>query len=587
MTKFNKTYFILIVFVLGGMVLLIPQKVEANPLLSPLVVTKGLKMLRDAGVNLIKIGGPPLGLADNAYTQYLIEAKLDLANKISSERNEIEKQKLLIHKEMLEIQIKMAKTAQQQYELAINVFDYNKQKDDSILRKLNYSFRPGEMVVVIADFSDGHSSQGIQVADEIYSNLVELKKKCGIDFEILNGEIKEKVVIRNEQMARDVGLHFPVGTCYAVIWGSISPRTVGMFRPNMTFVLKSTEESAVAESYTIDMESKALPFKKDAEENTRKMYSDLISFACAAIPSCYASYEFACERVPNFEKLYQYLGESEEAKVEIGKLKNEILNLKRWPELRKTSNPIYPTEKPVTFEYITRLTSVDNDSSYPKYVLNKKDGIVMVLITEKVGPSKPVIFKDEKFGNYICYIDTSEVTWGSFAYLYNTTSLKEKVNLLNKDINFAPIGNFVVLGNDNKPRAGKFDFIKDQLTDQFKFAVTNISYSGAATYCGSAGKNLPRKEEWEKAKVGSKIVINQILNTKVKNNKLDFSEVGCFDMAGNVDEWAEVPLTPIPDTKRTIFCSDNLRLADPKLMESNVGFRGVVRIPVGKQLVGK
>lgn len=184
MTKFNKTYFILIVFVLGGMVLLIPQKVEANPLLSPLVVTKGLKMLRDAGVNLIKIGGPPLGLADNAYTQYLIEAKLDLANKISSERNEIEKQKLLIHKEMLEIQIKMAKTAQQQYELAINVFDYNKQKDDSILRKLNYSFRPGEMVVVIADFSDGHSSQGIQVADEIYSNLVELKKKCGIDFEI-------------------------------------------------------------------------------------------------------------------------------------------------------------------------------------------------------------------------------------------------------------------------------------------------------------------------------------------------------------------------------------------------------------------
>jgi hypothetical protein len=108
----------------------------------------------------------------------------------------------------------MLKTAQMQLELAKGVFDYNKQKDDSILRKLNYSFRKDKMIVVVADFSDGHNSQGIQVADEIYGNLNELKKKCGIDFEILNGEIKDKVVIRNEQMARDVGLHFPVGTCY-------------------------------------------------------------------------------------------------------------------------------------------------------------------------------------------------------------------------------------------------------------------------------------------------------------------------------------------------------------------------------------
>ena len=580
MTNFKKASFILTVFITSLIVLLIPQKVVAQPLLDPSALSKGLKMIRKTSSNFITTGLPPLQYALQAYSEYLLDEKLDLHNKILLEQDKTAKKSLQVQKDQLEVQIKMADISKGQYELAKNGFEYNKQKDDSILRKLNYSFRPDKLVVVVADFSDGHNSQGIQVADEIYSNLIELKKKCGIDFEILNGEIKDKVVIRNEQMARDVGLHFPVGTCYAVIWGTISPRTVGMFRPNITFVLKNTEESGVANSFTIDMESKELPLHKDDEAQVREMYKVLVAFACASIPNCYASYEFACERVPNFEKLYRYLGESEEAKVEIGQLKNEILNLKRWPELRKTSNPIYPTEKPVTFEYLTRLTSVDNDSSYPKYVLNKKDGTVMVLITEKVGPSKPVIFKDEKFGNYICYIDTTEVTWGSFAYLYNTTSLREKVNLLNKGINFAPIGNFVNLGNDIKPRAGKFEFIKDQLTDQFEFAVTNISYSGAATYCGSAGKYLPRKEEWEKAKIGAKFVANALPSPKVKKHNLDVSEVGCFDMAGNVDEWADVPLTP--DTKRTIFCSDNLRLADPLLMESNVGFRGVVRIPIGK-----
>ena len=173
------------------------------------------------------------------------------------------------------------------------------------------------MVVVVANFSDGHNSQGIQVADEIYSNLIELRKKCSIDFEILNGEIKDKVVIRNEQMARDVGLHFPVGTCYAVIWGSISPRTVGMFRPNITFVLKNSEESGIASSYTIDMESKELPLQKDGEAKVREMYKNLVSFACATIPNCYASYEFSCERVPDFKNLYEYLGKTKEANEEI------------------------------------------------------------------------------------------------------------------------------------------------------------------------------------------------------------------------------------------------------------------------------
>ena len=594
MTNFKKASVVLIIF--SSIFLLMPQKTIAQSLLTPDLLSDGFKKFRESGNDLIAskidynfrnkatksflkylpVAGPVISVVD----ELLKEQQQILANQISSARNDIEKEKLQISKEQLDVQISMLKTAKDQNSLAQDVFTYQKEKDNSNLRKLNYSFRPNKLVVVVADFSDGKNGQGVQVADEIYSNLIELRKECGIDFEILNGEIKDGYVIRNEEAARDVGQHFPVGTGYVVIWGSMSPKTVGMFRPNITFVLKSSLDVGVSNSYTIDLKSKELPLQKNDPLNERKIFSDLVSFACSAIPSCYASYEFACERVPDLEKLYMYLGKSNEGKKETDMLKDKVKDLSRWPDLRKTVKEV--DGKKESFEYLTRLTSIDKETGYPKLVLNKKDRTVMSLITHGNEPAKPVIFEDKALGGkYICYMDTTEVTWGSFPYIFNTTSLKEKANLLNKEINFEPIENFAYLGiGDKKPRAGKFEFIKDQLTDPFEFAVTNISYSGAKNYCTNAGKNLPRKEEWEKAKVGAKSVPNknQFPNLRVKNHDLDVSNVGCFDMFGNVDEWAGEEIDN--NNQFTIFCSDKVRLAPANTKDGNVGFRGVVRIPI-------
>jgi hypothetical protein len=562
-TNFKKASVVLIIF--SSIFLLMPQKTIAQSLLTPELLSDGFKKFRESGNDLIAskidynfrnkatksflkylpVAGPVISVVD----ELLKDQQQILANQISLERNGIEKEKLQIFKEQLDVQISMLKTSKDQYSLAQDVFI-----DNSNLRKLDYSFRPNKLVVVIADFSDGKNGQGVQVADEIYSNLIELKKECGIDFEILNGEIKDGYVIRNEEAARDVGQHFPVGTGYVVIWGSMSPKTVGMFRPNITFVLKSSFDVGVSNSYTIDLKSKELPLQKNDPLNERKIFSDLVSFACSAIPSCYASYEFACERAPDFEKLYKYLGKSNEGKKESDMLKEKVKDLNKWPELRKTFKVV--DGKKESFEYLTRLTSIDKETGYPKFVLNKKDRTVMSLITDHLNPSKPVIFNDKALGDYICYMDITKINWRSFPYIYNNTSLKENTNLFNKEINFEFIGNFVNLGNDKKPRGGKFEFIKDQLTDQFGFAVTNISYSGATYYCAGAGKNLPRKDEWEKAVAGAE-----------------------FDMVGSIDEWSGEDLNT--ETSRTIFSSNNkLRFAIPQSKESNVGFRGVVRIPI-------
>lgn len=571
MFNFKKTLFFLSISIASSIYLLMPQKTIAQSLLTPDLLSDGFKKFRESGNDLIAskidynfrnkatksflkylpVAGPVISVVD----ELLKEQQQILANQISSARNDIEKEKLQISKEQLDVQISMLKTAKDQNSLAQDVFTYQKEKDNSNLRKLNYSFRPNKLVVVVADFSDGKNGQGVQVADEIYSNLIELRKECGIDFEILNGEIKDGYVIRNEEAARDVGQHFPVGTGYVVIWGSMSPKTVGMFRPNITFVLKSSLDVGVSNSYTIDLKSKELPLQKNDPLNERKIFSDLVSFACSAIPSCYASYEFACERVPDLEKLYTYLGKSNEGKKETDMLKDKVKDLSRWPDLRKTVKEV--NGKKESFEYLTRLTSIDKETGYPKLVLNKKDRTVMSLITHGNEPAMPVIFEDKALGGkYICYMDTTEVTWGSFPYIYNNTSLKENTNLLNKEINFESIENFADLGiGDKKPRAGKFNF-KEPITDQFGFAVTNISYSGATYYCAGAGKNLPRKGEWEKAMVGAK-----------------------FDMVGSIDEWSGEDLNT--ETLRTIFSSNNkLRFAIPQSKESNVGFRGVVRIPI-------
>lgn len=604
MTNFNKASVVLTIFISISIFLLMPQKIVAQSLLTPDLLSDGFKKFRESGNDLIAskidfnfrnkatksflkylpVAGPVISAVDEVFK----EQQQILANQISSARNDIEKEKLQIFKEQLDVQISMLKTSKDQYSLAQNVFIYQKEKDNSNLRKLDYSFRPNKLVVVIADFSDGKNGQGVQVADEIYSNLIELRKECGIDFEILNGEIKDGYVIRNEEAARDVGQHFPVGTGYVVIWGSMSPKTVGMFRPNITFVLKSSIDIGVSNSYTIDLKSKELPLQKNDPLNERKIFSDLVSFACSAIPSCYASFEFACERVPDFEKLYKYLGKSNEGKKEADMLKEKVKDLNRWPDLRKTVKEVYGKKE--SFEYLTRLTSVEKDTGYPRFVLNKKDRTIMTLILDGKDSAKPVVFDDEKIGKYICYIDTNEVTWGSFANRYNFLSLREKdYNPLNKNLNFVPFKEFLNLGSTSAPFGNHYDFKKDQS----EFAVSYISYTGAELYCNSAGKSLPRKVEWEKAAQGAKSVPNknQFPNLKIKDHDSDVSYIGCFDMAGNVAEWCEASFN-IADNKYTIFGVNDTfpaqfgieksKQANHRTMDPLVGFRGVVRIPIGK-----
>ena len=183
MFNFKKTLFFLSISIASSIYLLMPQKTIAQSLLTPDLLSDGFKKFRESGNDLIAskidynfrnkatksflkylpVAGPVISVA----ADLLKEEQQILANQISSARNDIEKEKLQILKEQLDVQISMLKTSKDQYSLAQDVFIYQKEKDNSNLRKLDYSFRPNKLVVVVADFSDGKNGQGVQVADEI------------------------------------------------------------------------------------------------------------------------------------------------------------------------------------------------------------------------------------------------------------------------------------------------------------------------------------------------------------------------------------------------------------------------------------
>ena len=160
MTKFIKAsvVLILIIFISGSIFLFLPQKTIAQSLLTPELLSDGFKKFRESGNDLIAskidynfrnkatksflkyfpVAGPVISVVDELFK----EQQQILANQISLERNGIEKEKLQILKEQLDVQISMLKTSKDQYGLAQDVFIYQKEKDNSNLRKLNYSFRP-------------------------------------------------------------------------------------------------------------------------------------------------------------------------------------------------------------------------------------------------------------------------------------------------------------------------------------------------------------------------------------------------------------------------------------------------------------
>ena len=237
----------------------------------------------------------------------------ELDARISAERNQIERDKLVVMRDQLAVTAAQAEAARKHLELGRDVFEYNKKRDESLLRRLEYPLRPDKLVVIVADFSAGGDGEGAQVADEVASALTELRELCGIDFEMLVGEIKPGVVVRNERMAADLGQHLPRGSCYAVVWGTLSPRTTGKFRPHVTCVMKASEERGVGQTYTLDLGAQSLPTGQTDEMARRRRHEELVAFTCAAVPGCYAAHELARERSPDFTQLIKYLGAGPES----------------------------------------------------------------------------------------------------------------------------------------------------------------------------------------------------------------------------------------------------------------------------------
>jgi hypothetical protein len=545
------------------------------------------------------------GSKSNAFYE-LERSRAEADIRLKEEQNNIEREKLKILIKQLDIQVEQAKTARAYLDHAKGVFEYQQKRDESYLRRLKYSVRPDKLVVVVADFSDGGTGEGVQVADELAIALTELRVLCGIDFEILVGEIKPGVVIRSEHMARDIGQHFPNGSCYAVVWGTLSPRTVGKFRPHVTCVMKNSDEQGVSNTYTIDLNAQELPFEKGEELTRRARHEELVAFTCAFIPGCYAAYELSCERVPDLSRLIKFLGESPE----VDRLVKEMNPLRKWPEARKHG-----------FEYLSRMTRVGTveigmngkqvtaEIEYPQAVVNRHDGSVMTLITED-GDYKPRIFDDPvKKQKYIAYIDTTETTWGQFIPFYNQSKAKNEAGnqlWLKFDKDFTN----VKLGIDGKPPEGKLEVLVPE--DQRR-PVFNITYHGALEYCRSMGKDLPRKVEWQAAARGKgtkypwgdkfdkpALLCANKLSIREGSFKIhpvgrfvstDLSGIGCVDMAGNVAEWCEefddfamqrrvVCGGSFNDESETAFDITKHRNEAPDNAQPWIGFRGVVRIPI-------
>ena len=108
---------------------------------------------------------------------------------------------------------------------------------------------------------------------------------------MLPGEIKPGVVIRSDEMARDIGQHFPPDTGFVVIWGTMSPQTVGCYRPHLTCVQKIGDDRRASKSFDINLDAGDLPKKDDKDPYKRECYKRLLGATCAAVPGCYAAYQ--------------------------------------------------------------------------------------------------------------------------------------------------------------------------------------------------------------------------------------------------------------------------------------------------------
>jgi hypothetical protein len=596
-----------------------------SPLLSRATLNKGFSLIskvpgfRLVDVNIdfrpqfnlfggpVNVGGIHLGSGSSSSDEL---ARLEGARQeldaqlvqVEKERNELLKKQLEVSKAQLEVQITQARLARDTLDHDRGVFQYQKGKDRALLRRDEYAsvLRPGKLVVVVADFSSGGTGEGQEIADEIAVALAELKKVGGIDFDVLVGEVRPGVVVRSEILARDVGEQFPKGTCYAVIWGTLSPRTVGKFRPHVTSVFKSSDDHGVSRTYTMDLDAQTLPQQGDDESRKRALHEQYIAFAAAVVPGCHAAHEVTQQRKPDLSRFIEHIGkDSEFARALIA----ELGPLAIWPDLRdRPPYTLLPREdSPADLRYLTRMSAVSSEGPYPQLVMNTRDNSPMSLITEP-GTTKPRVFVDDRDrSHYIAYIDVHETTWRQYlVHLNRVGNGSEK----DSDIRWLRIEDDFT--NIREVSKGRYEVCSPA---DAQYPVMNVTYYGARRYCRFVGKELPRSNEWQAAarptKDGDKYPwggdggdlqarcasggVTRSIGTFAATDR---SAIGCLDMAGNVSEWCEEQ-HPRLDNQRVV-CGGNFADRDPKAFEytstrgvdqythsRHVGFRGVVRIKVG------
>jgi serine/threonine-protein kinase len=399
--------------------------------------------------------------------------------------------------------------------------------------------------------------------------------------------MKPGVVIRNEEMARDLGRHFPPDTDYLVLWGTMSPRTAGWYRPHLTCVQKKGDTGGVSASFELELQSKELPLPDDKAKDQRESFNRLIGVTCAAVPGCYAAHKINRDQVPDLGKFYEFLGKDEPETV---RFRSDLEPLTRW---YRTTDPGY--------RHLRRISEIRANQPYPPVVVNDRDDAVMVLITDASGQPRrfmnPATGKEE-----IVYIDMLETTTGQFVKFLNARGGNKEeggVRWTRIEPDFT----------DMEEKDGRFVLRNGRA----QFAVMNVNWFGAGAYCRWAGKELPREEEWRAAAApagegkypwGAGFDKPEALCNCAQSNKdnapggrfpRDRSRVNCLDMAGNVAEWCEDYFQK-GDPSRRVVCGGSFldkeakdfevtarRAVDQVKHERWVGFRGVVRIPVDKQ----
>ena len=528
----------------------------------------------------------------NEQLEDLERRRQKLIERLDGERNALLRSKVEIDRKQLETDI-------QRLQQANNAFRF---QNERLLRKESYDVPTDKLVVVVADFSSGEVAQGREIADEIFHHLQALKKQK-IDIYPLAGEIAPGVIIRSETMARDIGNHFPIGTNFAVIWGTMSPQTVGQFRPHVTCVQKSSviRDNAVtgdgeviavglSANYSIDLEASTLPWPDDPEDYRRECFRRLIGAACAAIPRCYAAHEIGRGRVPELDMFYEFVGGDSPAAQDF---RVELDPLIQWPRIRRQQKA----------HHLRAMSAVaPHLGGMPQFIHNAQDGSVMSLITESDG--KPFYSHDDSGRKVVTYIDVIEISNRQFVRFLNENGqgnhVESGASWIKLDESFFDI---------ESDSSNTFRVKAEDLQD---IPVIDVTWYGARRYCRWAAKELPTLKEWSLAaampeKLSATHPFGKGFGPRSCNSGLDdgqvyyaaggtfprdCSRISCYDMAGNVSEWLK------PDSKRDLdakkmvaggnwmdkdseaFRIDAIRTRDQSNAAPWIGFRGVVRVPV-------